>query len=342
MNADDSTRTIGRFRNGWRGGLLPGALLAMSAGWALDSTAAEPVVHSTGHILRHPVYDFAQPAWPRRVTRPAWHVRTNRYVVTCTSGPEHAHLVAREIDEAWGRIADLSDHWTSAHRKPGFAAGTLGVLVDDQPVRHHRAPAPVLSVQGDMTQIYIGTSGGAPTLSQQLPRLRQATVRAFLHAGQFDWKLPEWVCHGLAVYVASNDVATPVGTPAESIPLPNAIVATAKLSQQINRGQRAESVDRDLCGQWVRYLIEGDNARHSPAFFAAMQETIGQAERQRRRRGGLERSWRWRGEGNFVSPQPSALDNLMVRVRQKGSVDDGLKDREVDQPLLNTKKVGGR
>ena len=315
----------------WIGTLLAAVLAFHGDGGGLAS-AGKPVIRSLGDAGNRRVDELDLPRFRDRVSHRGWEVRTDQIVVFCTTSRDDAQLVSREVQATWTEIGKLADQWSDVHRQPAFAVGAFAVLVDNEPVRRRDEPLSALRVLSDAAMIYLNVAPGEPPLDRQLPQLRRSTVHAFLHVSEQDRTLPPWVRHGLAGYIAGD---RPASDPRQGVRPPNAPPSDRgeTLSQRItpSRLVRRRS-DQHLATTWMRYLIEGDDARHAPALFASLRDTLRQAEEvspsTRATRRGFETTRR-----TSVVSGSRHVDELVRRTDLEDRIGDWIADPDVDQPL---------
>jgi hypothetical protein len=219
------------------------------------------------------------PQMPERQSQLGFEVRSKEFVVVARTSMEDARHAAKQMQQSWKRAGDLADHWSTVHRRPSFGIGALQLVISDDPVRENDRPPVTLNVVGIQTQIALNVAPGQPTLTEQLPRLREATAWAFLHTAQFDDQFPAWVCTGLANYAAIE--GTPVsGQVQELLPHGQSLGGLQWRGKRIEPGQlEMPSNHRDQSALEVRYLLEGNDAQLAPQFFAALRQTVRGADR---------------------------------------------------------------
>ena len=315
----------------WIRMLLVALLASLGDGGGLAS-AGEPVIRSLGDAGNRPVDELNLPRFRDRASHRGWEVRTDQIVVFCTTSREDAQLVSREVQAAWAEIGKLADQWSDVHRQPAFAVGAVAVLVDNEPVRRRDEPLSALRVLSDTTMIYLNVAPGEPPLESQLPKLRRTTVHAFLHVSEQDRTLPPWVRHGLAGYITGDH---PTSDPRQGVAPPKAPPSDRgeTLSRRLTPSRLVpRRTDRQLSTTWMRYLIEGDDARHAPALFASLRDTLRQAEQvppsTRATRRGFEPTRR-----TSVGRGPHHVEDLVRRSDLEDRIGDWIADSDVDQPL---------
>jgi hypothetical protein len=259
---------------------------------------------------RHPDDENRRPRYPFRASHQAWEVHRDRYVVVCKTSRADAEWAADQIDGAWEGIESLADAWTTSHRRPGFARGTMTVVIDSAPPRERDLPLATLATAADYSVLYLNVAPGMPPLAEQAHSLRAATVRAFLHAAELDRKLPEWVQTGLAEYVARDrgsdrepkDRGETHALPERGGDVPSGARPAADRIAAMN-------VDAESSGDWVAYLLEGDDARHAPAFQAALAEAIRQAERSQHEQVPPKRFGA--RPASYIAERPESLESVL-------------------------------
>jgi len=203
---------------------------------------------------------------------------------------EQASQIGRELESVWERAAQLADRWTQAHRQPHFPARSLTVVIGQS--RSHETPIlPTGRACGEGSSgglIWIldqhpptwlmATGSGRPDAQETLGELKRQMLLAFFNLLPNGQKTPLWVRWGLAEYLAE---------PPGSSAWPSRMPPLAPLRQDIPWGQAApEHLEISpqtytSAGQWIRYLLEGQDAQYAPKFVEAMSsaDPRGQIER---------------------------------------------------------------
>ena len=214
----------------------------------------------------------ALPGYEERQTHLGWEVRGETYVVTANTSRDDALRAARAIEETWNETLRMADYWTDSHRQPNFSVAAISVHIDQNPRRDRQEGD--LRFVNQQTHVYLNVADEETSLDDQLDKLRASTVHAFWRRGEFDLKLPTWVRSGLASYVATQQAL------ANGEPAPAAGVNLNVYDPYWERGritadelEPPEPPSEDDALR-VRYLLEGDDARHAPWFFAAIEEAI--------------------------------------------------------------------
>lgn len=181
-----------------------------------------------------------------------WEVRTQHFIVFCTTTRQQAQWAASQAEEALVDTQRLSSRWTDRGRQQRFGRPAIGIFITDRPLDARNPGGPRLALTDYGHDIYINLQSGTAELSQRLPQLRRETFNAQLRSYGQDQLLPKWVQTGLANYIAEEKLS--------------AVNQMETLAIQTNRRETL----------LVKYLIEGDDARHATDFFAAMSATIAQ------------------------------------------------------------------
>ena len=201
---------------------------------------------------------FAEPR-PRQ-TPHGWEVRGEHFTVLATTRAEDAMTANDHLERAWRAAADLSRPWIPGDRKKQRRTIAVGVLIDDHPRRVAKIAAPSEAFQQQTSGIFVSVARGRPPLARQLSKLRQDAVLAYYRREGVDADLPRWVQTGLARYVARR-------TGERS-------AAADEAANAASRGVQPPAASDESAERWVRFFMEGDDARHLPAFFAALATSI--------------------------------------------------------------------
>ncbi|MCO6458430.1 MAG: hypothetical protein J5I93_24260 [Pirellulaceae bacterium] len=254
------------------------SMAACAAGWwgmAADGWAGERIVRSLAQPRRQPADELRQPRYVERESHRGWQLRYDQFQVTASTTADDAQWAAGETRAAWETLGALADFWTRIHRRSNFAYASTMVAVDAPPIGATAGPRADMTLVGNQTLIRLELTDDADddTLQDLAIDLRHATAHAFLHAAQMDQTLPPWACEGLARYVARIDApAEAWQEAAERLEAPDwsrQRVAPDQLDD--SPVELAEPADR------VQFFLEGDDARHSQAFFAALERTMAAA-----------------------------------------------------------------
>ncbi|MBN2477245.1 MAG: hypothetical protein JXB62_21740 [Pirellulales bacterium] len=200
-----------------------------------------------------------------------WEIRTRHLIVFCTTNRQQATWAARHAEVAFADAARLADHWTDRHGHSAPEPRAIGVLVTDRPPEVRQPPNPptrsasLISISdvADSTDVCVALRGGGAELQQHLPQLRREVFRAMLRTTGQDAGLPEWVKEGLATYLSGEKLLAPAERG----------VSDAWLTRSDSAGDLRPE-DRRQAAWLVRYLIEGDDARHAEEFFTAIAATL--------------------------------------------------------------------
>ncbi|MFO0900968.1 MAG: hypothetical protein U0836_26365 [Pirellulales bacterium] len=256
----------------WSAGLRLGAGLlafALSAGGVLAQDPEEIIPRST-RWPGHPFDELDLPAVHERSSGRGFEYSTRHFKIVAPDGWDQAESVAQDMERTWSELELLADHFTTRHRQPTFAIGAVGVWIDNHAYRDVSEHAPGPRVSNDSPDIYVSIAPGQPSLSDQMVSVREEAVRSFFRVAQLDQTLPDWVQLGLGAYVAregaepTNPVAAP-GRPSETREAPQREVA--------DRLYPTRSIEHSSA-DWVRFLLEGDDARLAPAFLGGVAALI--------------------------------------------------------------------
>lgn len=242
---------------------------ALCAGSAVAQDPEEIIPRST-RWPGHPLDELDLPAVHRRSSGAGFEYSTRHFKIVAPESWDQAEAVALDMERTWSELELLADHFTTRHRQPTFAIGAVGVWIDGNAYRDVSEHAPGPRLSNDGPDIYVNIAAGKPSLADQMVSVREEAVRSFFRVAQLDQTLPDWVQLGLGAYVAregaepTSPVAAP-GTPPETRQAPQREVAD-KLYP--TRSIEASSAD------WVRFLLEGDDARLAPAFLGGVAALI--------------------------------------------------------------------
>jgi len=255
-------------------GVLVAAML-----WAClgsPATAAEAIV--TYRSLRAEGHDRLDeldlPRRTRRICHWGWEVRTRHFVVFSTVSPEQANWTAQEMERAWSDVGLLADQWTDVHRRPEFGIGAVGVLVNDRPLRANAQPAPGPRTTNYSPNLYISQGDGPSSREERLVELRREAFLAFLRATGQDQVLPDWVQAGLAAHLSGAE--PPDGSAMRpDPPEPAGDQPSVAWARRVVADRMAPlSMDRQRAILWVRYLLEGDDAKYAVPFLAGLRTLV--------------------------------------------------------------------
>jgi hypothetical protein len=216
--------------------------------------------------------ELDRPNYHERITHRGYEIVNDYITVIASTSLADAKLAAAEATRAWNEAGLLADHFTKVHRNPNFGIGALQVHIDGEPQLDQDRPLVALNVVGQKSQVVLHTNAGTPNLSEQLPRLREATILAFLRTTELDVQYPNWVSQGMAGYLAEEGETA--ASLAKSGPKPTTNNIGGQQWRAIRKqpdvltpaeNERAEAVAR------VRFLLEGDDSEHTPAFFAMLK-----------------------------------------------------------------------
>jgi hypothetical protein len=203
-----------------------------------------------------------------------WEVRTRHFVVFATARQQDAEWTARQLEATWAEIGVLADQWTDVHRQPSFAVGAVGVTLGDGRWSRGPDPVPELSKTAGAATFFLNLAKGQEALAERLPDLRGDTLVAFLRVTGHYRALPDWLQEGLTAYVAEGPSPDPFDDPTGS--------THATGSPQGGTPAQAGSWTRPnlpaepgpQASRWVRFLLEGDDARHAPRLFHAISVAV--------------------------------------------------------------------
>ena len=269
--------------NTWREALAAaGLVLAPLAGLycTAEATAQTPVIRSVADWRERIPDEHDRPRYKERWTHRGFEVVNDNIYVVATTSIDDARRAAAEATQAWQEVGQLADHFTQVHKKKDFGIGALQVFVDGEKQRDRDQPLTTLNVVGQKSNLVVHVNPGSPSLEQQASRVREATALAFLRTAELDLQYPAWVSEGIAGYIAEK------GQTAEAIEQIQPQRTTANIGGKQWRSVRMQqdvlTPDKDEhkdAVARVRFLLEGDDSAHTPAFFAALRassQDIGQ------------------------------------------------------------------
>ncbi len=279
-----------------------------------NASAQDRVYRSVADLRERIPDEHHRPRYKERWTHRGFEVVSDQITVVATTSIDDARRAAGEATRAWQEVGELADQFTRVHRNRDFGIGALQVQIDGEPQRDRDQPLTTLNVVGQKSQVVIHVNPGQPTLDQQSPRLREATVLAFLRTAELDLQYPAWVCEGIAGYLAEKGETTEALERVQPKPT-TANIGGAQwrsIRQQQDvltpvANEHSEAVAR------VRFLLEGDDSAHTPAFFAMLQASA-QDVAQRRAGENLVKSRRGEVQPSLAGPQG---DHLFVSLNQE-------------------------
>jgi hypothetical protein len=242
---------------------------ALSVGSA-DAQDPEEIIPRSTRWPGHPFDELDLPAVHRRSSGAGFEYSTRHFKIVAPAGWEQAEEVALDMERTWSKLEILADHFTTRHRQPTFAIGAVGVWIDADPYRDIAAHAPGPRISNDGADVYVNIAPGQPSLADQMISVREEAVRSFFRVAQLDQTLPDWVQLGLGTYVAQegaepNQPVNVPGTPPETRQAPQREVADKLYpTRSIEPG----------AADWVRFLLEGDDARLAPSFLGGVAALI--------------------------------------------------------------------
>lgn len=307
----------------------------MSVVCAKESFAGDSIVYRSVRAVRHDRADERK--LPRKGVREdhsGWEVRTRHFVVFSTVSPQQAVTAAESLETAWGDVGRLADRWMTAHHQPTFGVGAVEVILTDRPVYPQAKPVAGPGPLRDDATIFVDLGRGRD-LEKLVPDLRREAVLAFLRVAGQDDALPAWVRSGLADYVADRKRLAPSAGSLSQMPMAWPAAATRPVRDRVELPPE----DRTRSALWVRYLLEGEDARHAPQFFAAMAETVrvrpeAEASLADRFRTAVAANGRFSSGPPFSGRDP--LDGLAARASATGWPAKWAADPDVGQPLVRT------
>jgi hypothetical protein len=253
------------------------AMLLTAAG-GVPAQTTETYRSTTGGLRRTEVR-LDQPLWRERASHRGWELRTSQYTVVANTSLEDARWAEAQVAQVWSNAERLADRWTDLHRQPGFGLGAVQISIDSEPLRERDAPLTTLNVVGIQTQVYLNVSSDQPTLQQQALRLREAAAFAMLHTAGLDAAVPSWVAQGMAAHVAELGLDEAELAAAKEVKQPGRLGGEQWRSTR--SGQDVLDYPQiDLLGAaaQVKFLLEGDDARHAPALFADIRTAWSEAK----------------------------------------------------------------
>jgi hypothetical protein len=204
---------------GWHGGWRSVSWAQEPIGWMYHHEQSEyPFEHlgdvppdlvvprSMGDIRVRQFDELDRPRIAERLTHRGAELKDERVTVVAMTGAEDAELALEQFSLAWNEFARLADNFTDTHRNPDFGIGQLLVVIDneyrqDRPGEDEREQETV-KIQNGQTIVHIDVSENQPPLEEQLDKLHQGAVHAFMHLAELDRKFPIWAQQGLANYTA--------------------------------------------------------------------------------------------------------------------------------------------
>jgi len=242
---------------------------ALSVGTAAAQDPEEIIPRST-RWPGHPFDELDLPAVHERSSGAGFEYSTRHFKIVAPAGWEQAEAVALDMENTWSKLEVLADHFTTRHRQPTFAIGAVGLWIDDHPYRDVSEHAPGPRLSNDGADVYVNIAPGQPSLADQMVSVREEAVRSFFRVAQLDQTLPDWVQLGLGAYVAKegaepNQPVSVPGTPPETRQAPQREVADKLFP--------TASVEPGAA-DWVRFLLEGDDARLAPSFLGGVAALI--------------------------------------------------------------------
>lgn len=275
---------------------------------------------------------------PRRTQRTChwgWEVRTRHFVVFSTVSPEQANWTAQEMERAWSDTGLLADQWTDVHRRPKFGIGAVSVLVSDRPLHPDAQPAPGPRTTNYSPNLYINLGDGPSPREERLPELRREAFLAFLRATGQDQVLPDWAQVGLAAHLSGAE--PPNGSIQSPDPPQRARdQPTVAWARRVVADRMAPlRMDRERAILWVRYLLEGDDAKYAVTFLAGLRALVaGHSQDPFLPGDGV------RGVARFETRLPperrSPLEQLTMTRGIRQEFADWLADANVGQPVVET------
>jgi hypothetical protein len=267
----------------------------------------------------------AMPRFEQRQTHLGWEVRGETFVVMANTSEEDAELAARAIEGSWSDTMKMADYWTEVHHQPNFSVAAISVHIDQNPRRDHQEGD--LRFVDNRAHIYLNVSEGEPSVEDQLGNLRASTVHAFWRRSELDRQLPTWVRSGLASYVAAQQALAAGDTAQPTLGTNFQVYDAYWQRERIGRHELAPAPEAEAeAAIRVRYLLEGDDARHAPSFFAALAQTVQEAPAPERL-GGV------RGyQPNDSLEYETAVDQLCADKQQ--AMGEWISNPMVDQPQI--------
>lgn len=260
-----------------------GLVLAPLAGSGLAPANAQDRVYRSVADLRERIPDENdRPRYKERWTHRGFEVHSDNISVIASTNVEDARRAAREATQAWQEAGALADQFTKVHRNKDFGIGALQIHVDGEPQRDRDRPLTTLNVVGQKSNLVVHVNPGQPTLEQQAPRVREATVLAFLRTAELDLQYPGWVCEGIAGYIGQKGESAEVIENVQPAPTTANIGGkqwrSVRMQQDVlkpDENEHQEAIAR------VRFLLEGDDSTHTPGFFAMLQNSASEVQHKR-------------------------------------------------------------
>jgi len=245
-------------------------------GWSLEGVPAEKaaVYRSIRTDLPRRLDEIDLPQYKLRECVGGWETRSKHFVVFSTNSRDEAVWAIREMEQCWSDIFRLADPWTDVHRKPSFGIGAVNVQIAKEAVHPLARPAAGPRKMNYYTDIYIDLADGPLALRERRPQIREEAFRAFMRAAQMEQTLPDWVQTGLATYISGAPL--PDG-PTEHLDLPKPVTfdETGSWARRTVSDRMAPLAEnRRRASLWVKYLLEGNDARYAPDFFAALAAAV--------------------------------------------------------------------
>jgi hypothetical protein len=254
----------------------------------LAATAQQPplvqnrVYRSTADLRDRIPDENDRPHYKERWTHRGFELHSNQMSVVANTNADDARRAMSEATQAWQEAGALANHFTKVHRNPNFGIGALQIVVDGEPQRDRDRPLTTLNVVGQKSNLVVHVNKGQPSLDQQMQRVRESAVLAFFRTAELDLQFPNWVSQGLAGYIAQK------GETAEAVAEARPDPTTANIGGQQWRGNRlkqdvlkpAEDQHQEAIAR-VRFLLEGNDSQHTPAFFAVLRASAQNMEQKR-------------------------------------------------------------
>ena len=205
-----------------------------------------------------------------------WEVRTGPLIVWAAAGREDALWIMDQAMLSWQQIETLADSWKV--RMNNNRRVPVSIVVDDQVPRSKHSPVPYLHDDGNSIKIFLNNSAHASPISAQLPQLQRSVVRSFFHAEDIHQTLPKWFQHGIATYITNQQVKAPSYDQGNRYAYPNSDsthrngVFQWRKSQ--NSWQPPDTIDQQRAVTWVRFLLEGDDARYAPRVATIIRDMV--------------------------------------------------------------------
>ena len=266
-------------------------------------------------------------------TRRGWEVRMGPLAVWAASGREDALWIMDQATLSWQQIETLAGNWkvrmNNRRRVP------VSIMVDNQVPRSKYSPVPYLQDDGNSLKIFMNNSSHASPISAQLPQLQRSIILSFFHAEDVHQTLPKWFQHGIATYLTNQQVKIPSSEQEIRYAYPNSDstyqngVFQWRKSQ--NSWQLPDTIDQQRAVTWVRFLLEGDDARYAPQVATIIREMV---ERSRQNQPvtpiGLAQL-----PAHLTTPVvKTPLDNWLRSNTFEHRIKGWLSDHDVDQPVF--------